>query len=81
MTAKHKDCINYENGICKHFRIPVDPEAVACPNFIPKTQVLNTSVQRTQRSYENPIPSIQYPMVYHLGIRNRRRLRRGQRRW
>ncbi|MGQ4915257.1 MAG: hypothetical protein ACP6IU_11030 [Candidatus Asgardarchaeia archaeon] len=81
MSNKHKDCINYENGICKRFGIPVDPEGIACPNFIPKSQVSDTLIQRTQESYINQTPYVRYPMIYRLGSRNRRRLRRGRHRW
>ena len=33
----HKECINFRDGICTLYGIPVDPNQPACPNFTPKT--------------------------------------------
>ncbi|HDN18059.1 MAG TPA: hypothetical protein ENF41_03260 [Candidatus Bathyarchaeota archaeon] len=36
MLRRHKDCINYSNGYCTLFNIPVPPEGMGCPQFQPK---------------------------------------------
>lgn len=31
--STHKECINFSNGYCRLFNVPVDPDGPACPNF------------------------------------------------
>ena len=33
----HKECANFRNGICMLYRIPVNPDAPACPRFTAKS--------------------------------------------
>ncbi|RLE69439.1 MAG: hypothetical protein DRJ34_00815 [Thermoprotei archaeon] len=33
----HKECMNYSNGRCMLYNVPMDPNGPACPQFRPKT--------------------------------------------
>ena len=72
----HKDCINFENGYCRLFNIPVDPNGPACPNFKPR--IVREAQTQFMRSYEPSAvspPSIPYN-TQPRRVRARRRLRR-----
>jgi len=80
----HKECINFENGYCRLFNIPVSPDGPACPNFKPKT-IREAQVPPT-RSYGPtagnlpPVPPIPYvPQLRQVRARRRLRYRRGRR--
>ena len=77
----HKDCINFENGYCRLFNIPVDPNGPACPNFKPK--IIRETQALVTRSYESSTvnsPSILYnPQLRRVRTRRRLRHRRGRR--
>ena len=49
-TPTHKDCINFRDGVCTLYGIPVNPNQPACPNFTPKTAVTTptTTYQQPQ---------------------------------
>ena len=84
---RHKDCINFVNGVCTRFGIPVDPEGPACPNFTPKSQerymAPTTPTSATRYPPTIPIPNIRYPTYSmfpyrgFIGGRRNRRRRRG----
>jgi len=72
----HKDCINFENGYCRLFNIPVDPNGPACPNFKPK--IGREAQALVTRSYEPTVGNL--PLIPYTSrlrrVRARRRLRR-----
>ncbi|MCD6278457.1 MAG: hypothetical protein J7J11_02125 [Desulfurococcales archaeon] len=78
----HKECINFENGYCRLFNIPVSPDDPACPNFKPK-KVMEAQVP-PMRSYGNILdstpPSLPHiPQPRQVRARRRSRHRRGRR--
>jgi len=42
----HKECANFSNGLCALSGAVVDPDGVACPNFIPKRMMVTPQLGR-----------------------------------
>ena len=78
----HSECINYFNGYCRAYGMPVDPNGPACPNFKPRSA---PTFRQTNFFPRQPIwQSRSMPSPYlgfrGLGLRRRRRARRRRRR-
>lgn len=43
----HKHCAHFKNGFCIGYRITVNPDEPACPNFTPKTTEQTQTILRT----------------------------------
>ena len=49
MFPTHKDCVNFRNGFCASYWIPVNPDGVACPRFTNKSATLQMAVRPTRQ--------------------------------
>jgi len=61
----HGNCVNFSNGFCTLSNVAVDPNGIACPNFIPKS-----ITPRPQIRYSYPPPYIPPPQTWY-GYRTR----------
>lgn len=53
----HKYCANFKNGFCMAYRIAVNPDEPACPNFTPKTTEPTQTILRTPFApYSQAVP-------------------------
>jgi hypothetical protein len=56
----HKQCANFKNGFCMAYEIIVNPDDLACPNFVPRTTQQAQTVPRTSYApYQPAAPPIQ----------------------
>lgn len=49
--AIHKECVNYKDGRCTLFGIPVDPDAPACPRFTPRSVAVKSEAPVREYAY------------------------------
>ncbi|RLI17337.1 hypothetical protein DRO44_03770 [Candidatus Bathyarchaeota archaeon] len=47
----HKQCANFKNGFCTVYKVAVNPNDPACPNFVPRTAT-QASKYPTVRKYD-----------------------------
>lgn len=66
----HKDCANFQNGVCTLYHTSVNPDGTdICPNFRPKaaetfsTQPSRYKVSKIDREYEKKMLLLQKEMV------------------
>ena len=69
----HGECINYVDGRCTLYNIPVDPNSPACPNFRPKTVARPPTTVSPMAGAPSPAPT---PIPFMGGRRHRHRRRR-----
>ncbi len=55
MYPTHKECLNFRDGFCALFRVRVNSNGRACPNFVPK----NFSTHMLHSPSSKEIPSIE----------------------
>lgn len=56
----HKQCANFKNGFCITYGIAVNPDEIACPNFVPKTTEQTQPVPGTSPIlYQSAVPPMQ----------------------
>ncbi|RJS84561.1 hypothetical protein CW702_02320 [Candidatus Bathyarchaeota archaeon] len=49
MYPVHGECVNYRNGFCVLFRIPVNPALPACPHFRRRSYAVSQEAIGAQR--------------------------------
>jgi hypothetical protein len=49
MFPTHKDCVNFRNGFCASYRIPVNPDGTACPRFTNKDTMPLMTIRSTRQ--------------------------------
>jgi len=56
----HGNCINFSKGFCTLSNVAVDPNEVACPNFIPKNITPQPQIRHSYPSPYTPPPQTWY---------------------
>ena len=55
----HRDCVNFQNGLCTLIGVAVDPNGAACPRFTPRS--ITKTLQSGSALPEARRPSQMYP--------------------